>query len=963
MRSPEAGPGPASVRVEVLGPLRLIVNDTPIEVPGPKRRAVLALLARTEGRVVPADQLVDALWPSDPPPSARASLHSHISRLRSHLGAGASRLEGERGGYRLVLEDDALDAARARSLLRRAREIARREPATAGHLLREAHGLWRGEVLADLAEVDSVVAWSVTLNELRREVDDLLITCAIDAGEMEEVMPLALDTVAADPLREPAVLLLMRALAATGRAPDALRAAYDYRHRLAEETGLDPSPALGELEREIATGAGPPRRGGIPKPATRLAGRDSEIATLHRLIEAERLVTLVGPGGVGKTRVAIEVARRSADASMLLLAPVTDPAAVPHALAEALDLQVVRGDVLDACVALLGAGPRLLVIDNCEHLLEAARGVVSTLLDRCPELTVLATSREVLGLGAESPCRIAPLPLPNVMRTVGIEGVPAVAVFLDRARRVQPRFAPTEDDLGFVADIVRRLDGMPLAIELAAGRLSSFALADLHARIDRALDLLGDAGATDDRHRSLRATIEWSYDLLPPHEQQLYRHLSVFPDGFDLATAEAVATGLEVPGDTATSLAHLVDASMIEAELAVPARYRMLETLRSFGVDRLVAVGEDGAATERLLSWAVGLAKWIDDTMSTERELLADAALRRELPNLRAAWRLGREGQRLDEAIDLVINLAEASGNRDVSELWGWAVELVADDAMATHARWAAVLGIASLNQWSRGNQPEAEHLARRGLGAAKDDESRHWCHSAMSLVCLSAGAYADCVTHAVEATELSTKPTDRLSIGAAAALYGGDAETARDLNARVGGAITNPGMRALYEYVEGEIDNATGRAEAAEAHYARAIELSQASGATFVAGIASVGLLTLRTDAGRIDEALRGYREVIDYFERSGFWTPLWTTLRNFAQLLDTLGDHEPALFIRVAAEHAPEASAMDDSTTQPSGNVDHDTAEQIRAEASSSTRVRVLEVAREAIDRHVNVTARAGK
>jgi tetratricopeptide (TPR) repeat protein len=271
------------------------------------------------------------------------------------------------------------------------------------------------------------------------------------------------------------------------------------------------------------------------------------------------------------------------------------------------------------------------------------------------------------------------------------------------------------------------------------------------------------------------------------------------------------------------------------------------------------------------------------------------------------------------------------------------------------------VLGVASLDEWTKGNQPEAHRLARRGLETAKDEESRFWCHSAMSLVCLSSGAFADAVTHAVEAAERSARPSDRLSIGALAALYGGNAETARELNDRVGAASTNPSMQALYEYVAGEIDSATGNSEGAEAHYARAIELSRASGGTFGAAIASVGLLTMQAEAGRTGDALRGYLEVIDYFERSGFWTPLWTTLRNLAQLLGALGSQEPALFILVAAAHAPEASAMsDDAITQASGAIDQDTAARIRAEASAGTRARVLEVARESIDRHLTAVRR---
>ncbi|MGZ8751300.1 MAG: AfsR/SARP family transcriptional regulator, partial [Pseudonocardia sp.] len=544
-----AGHRGPTVHVEVLGPLRLVVDGAPVEVRGPKRRAVLALLALAQGRAVSTDQLVDALWPSAPPESGRAALHSHVSRLRGHLGPGAARLITVDGGYRLVLGADGLDVARARALLTDARATAKRDPAAASALLREARALWRGPAFADLSEVAPLATAVIEFERLRREVTDLLIGCAIDAGQLDGVVELAVDALSADPLREPAVLQLMRALAMTGQAPRALRTGRDYRRRLAAEAGLDPSTALAELERGIAGGTiGPANAAETPAgsrarpatraagPTTRLIGRDAQLAAVHRLLATERFVTVVGPGGVGKTSLALEFARR-ADATTVLLAPVTDRAGIPHTLAAALGLRELRGDVLAACVAILDDRTNLLVIDNCEHLLEAVAELVSTVLDACPNLTVLATSRQPLGLATECPFRLAPLPLPGPMPLRDIDAgalqrIPSVAVFLERAARVRPGFAPGPEGLCLVADIVRRLDGIPLAIELAAGRLSTFSLTDLAQRLDRALDILGTGPATSQaRHRTLRSTLEWSYQLLTSDERRLFRHLSVFTDG------------------------------------------------------------------------------------------------------------------------------------------------------------------------------------------------------------------------------------------------------------------------------------------------------------------------------------------------------------------------------------------------------------------------------------------------
>jgi len=971
-------------RVEVLGPLRLVVDGVPVDVRGPKRRAVLALLALAEGRTVTVDGLVDALWPAEVPESGRQGLHTHVSRLRAHLGPAATRLTTLHDGYRLELGGDDLDVAQARALLAQARTRAQRDPAGAYALLCQAHALWRGPVLADLTEVAAVATAVEGCARLHREVTDALIAGAIDTGRTDGILDLAAASLATDPLREPAVLLLMRTLAAAGQAPEALRTGRAYRHRLADETGLDPTPALDELERDIAGGSAGPARasgrvrdapapgsgrvgdgpapaparvGGAPvpgRPTTRLIGRQAQVAALHRLLATERLVTIVGPGGVGKTRVALEVARRGDAATVLLLAPVTDPAAIPHALAAALNLNVVHGDVLSACLAVLGDQPGLLVIDNCEHLLGAVRDTVGVVLARCPGLTVLATSRERIGLAADYAFRLAPLPLPGpeqdgpALGANALEHVPSVAVFLDRAARVRPGFPPAPSDLRLVADIVRRLDGMPLAIELAAGRLSTFSLADLHHRLDRSLDLLGGGRPSGDaRHRTLRATIEWSYDLLTEDERALFRNLAVFVDGVDLATAENVASDLGLDSDPGSLLARLVDASMIEAMFEGGTRYRMLATLRAFGLDRLAAAGEEDAAAGRMLRWAVELTAWVDGAMTTEREPEADAALRRELPNLRAAWRLARGRAAIDEAAAMVTALFDAVGWRDLVEIRGWAEELADDPALVAHRRAAAVLGTAAEAVYHRGDHPQAERLARAGLERATDDAGSWYCLIPLSVAELARGAYAEVVEHSLAAAALRTRRRESLGIAALATAYAGDLDQARTLNDRGLAGAMSPTMLSWGAYVAGEIESRAGRGELAEQHYVRAVDLARTSGATFMVGVATVGLLAVRATAGRVHDSLHGYREVIDYFARTGNWTHLWTTLRNLADLLRRVGDNEPAALLDAAADRAPDAPAVDRATdVEPTPWVGSDMPVPGRAE--------VLEVARQAIERN---------
>jgi predicted ATPase len=631
---------------------------------------------------------------------------------------------------------------------------------------------------------------------------------------------------------------------------------------------------------------------------------------------------------------------------VLLLAPVTDPAAIPHALAAALNLNVVQGDVLAACVAVLAHRPGVLVIDNCEHLLDAVRDTVQVLLAGCPDLAVLATSRERLGLAAEYTFRLAPLPVPGPDQDLPY--VPSVAVFLDRAARARPGPAPTAAELRTVADIVRRLDGMPLAIELAAGRLSTFSLDDLHRRLDRSLDLLGGGRpSVDARHRTLRATVEWSYDLLPEDERRLFRHLSVFVDGVDLDAAERIGIDLGLGGDPGSALAHLVDTSMIDVAFDGGTRYRMLDTLRAYGLDRLAAATEAEEAGARFVRWAVELADRIGTDLTTEREPHADAVLRRELPNLRAAWRMARGHGLLDDAVTIVTALYEAMGYRDLVELRGWAEELADDPAIGTHPNAATVLGTAAEAAYLRGDHPRVERLARAGLARATDDAGRWHCLVPLAWAALARGAYAEVVEHCLASTVFTPRASEAFGGAALATAYAGDLDRARALNERGRAGAVSLSRRSWIAYVSGEIESRAGDNDLAERHYVDAVELARESGATFLVGVATVGLLTVRAAAGRVGDALRGYREVVDYFARTGNWTHLWATLRDLAGLLRSLGDDEPADLLVAAAHDAPDAPAAVPPPPRVPGT-------------PVLGRAEVLDVARRAIERNLHAVAK---
>jgi tetratricopeptide (TPR) repeat protein len=424
--------------------------------------------------------------------------------------------------------------------------------------------------------------------------------------------------------------------------------------------------------------------------------------------------------------------------------------------------------------------------------------------------------------------------------------------------------------------------------------------------------------------------------------------MSVFVDGLDLDTVEALATDLGLGGDPGGVLAHLVDASMLEPHFEGRTRYRMLETLRAFALDRLAAAGEDEAAAERLVRWAVDLTASFESQVSTEREPEADATLRRELPNLRAAWRLARSRGRLDDAIAMVPPLFEAIAYRDLIELRGWAEELADDPALAGHPRASAVLGTAAEAAYHGGDYPRAELLARAGLEQARSEAETWYCHFALSVAALARGAYPEVVEHALAAADVLERPREGPGIAALAALYAGDLDEARALHARGASVAVSPSMRSWVAYVDGEIENFSGRSELAEGHYLRAIELARTSGATFLVGVATVGLLSVRAAAGRIEDSLTGYREVIDYFARTGNWTHEWVTLRNLAQLLRRLGDDEPAALLEAAADRAPDAPAVERSLAGP--------APRTTLEGPSPSRATVLDVARRAIDANLS-------
>ncbi|WP_158630336.1 BTAD domain-containing putative transcriptional regulator [Glycomyces terrestris] len=588
--------------MELLGPLRVTGDDgaeTP--VPAGRQRALLALLALEPGRHVGADALIAALWPEEAPANAPGALHTQLSRLRRVLG---DRVVHGPGGYRLTRVDT--DVEEFERLAARAETASREDsPAAVRDLAERALALWRGPALADL-DGPAADAALVRLTVRREAVAALRIEARLRLDGAEAVLAELAARHAADPLGEPDAARYMRALAATGRRADAL-AVYDrVRARLAEELGVDPSPVLAEAHLDVLRGIEPvvpaaaPNR--LPQPLTACIGREDELAELPALLERHRLVTLTGPGGTGKTRLAVEAAHRLAAAGhavrMVELAPVADPGKLPEVVLDALGhgesvLARRSDDPETRLVEALWGRDLVLVADNCEHLVEAAAGLTARLLARVPALRVIATSREALGVPGETVVGVGPLPLPH--RDAPLDEVrahAAVRLFEERARQSDSGFAVDAANAAAVVDVCTALDGLPLAIELAAARLRALSVDDLAARIgDRFALLARGPRAAEPRQRTLRAVVDWSWDLLDPRERAVLARMSVFNGPADLDACCAVCSA------DADDIAGLVEKSLVQR---LPGgRYRLLETVREYAAARLSEAGETAERYER----------------------------------------------------------------------------------------------------------------------------------------------------------------------------------------------------------------------------------------------------------------------------------------------------------------------------------------------------------------------------
>ena len=755
------------MRIAVLGPLAMWAADgSPLDVRGVRLRGLLARLALSAGRPVGVETLVDALWGNEAP-SANA-LQSLVSRLRSGLPSTESSVSVQSGpaGYTLTIGPDCVDALQFEDLVRRGRQLLPSDPEQARALLTQAERLWRGDAFADLHDLPFAGVEADRLNELRLSASEDLAEAAVVTGHAREVTAELEQLAVGHPLRERLHELLIRALYADGRQAEALAAYERARVTLAEQLGADPGARLRELHVAVLRGDSidpaaavpvaavaaprPAPRTNLRAPMTSFVGRGDDVTELTRLLSnGTRLVTMVGPGGAGKTRLATETGRslveQSGDGIWLVeLAPLGDAADVAPALLGALGASEYVDHMhaglapkgfptsraaTERLVEVIADRRILLVLDNCEHLIQEVAKLVDSLLAECPRLRVLTTSREPLSIPGEHLHQVGPLGLPPVDSTD--DGYPSLQLFVDRARAVRPDFAVNDANRAAIGEICRRLDGMPLAIELAAARLRALTPVQIVERLNDRFRLLTSGSRTAlPRHQTLRAVVEWSWELLDPDEQAVARRLSLFSGGATLEAAERVCSGPDLPPEAVLGvLASLVDKSLVEAAADDRSvRYRMLETVKAYGADQLAASGESDRIRQAHTTYFSELLRQAQPKLRTGEQLHWIARLDADNENLLDALRTAVDTGDAALALKLVSVLGEYWTMRGrPKEAVNWFEAALAVPGPSKPIDRSTALMLSAIGVLSYGDDPATSYArAVRGLAEVRLVSRQH---------------------------------------------------------------------------------------------------------------------------------------------------------------------------------------------------------------------------------------------
>jgi predicted ATPase/DNA-binding SARP family transcriptional activator len=941
---------PARLEIALLGPVTVRVDGVAVPLPSAPQRVVLAGLALAADRTASPAALCDALWPAYPPRNATGNLHTYVSRLRQVVGA--DRIGREPGGYRLR-GDVEVDVERAEELVAKARSGP---PAEAVPAYASALALWRGEPLSDLPDPAAFAPDLARLAAWRRQVELEWFTARLAAGQAGAALPDLERATAADPLREDVHVLLATALHHVGRSADALQVVAAYRRRLADEHGLDPSAALTELAGRLladdpalrpppvapvgagagsgSSGAGPgstagpgspahgpgavsagsgPAAGDSPAvaprrtyaPGDRFVGRRDELAAVAAALDGHRLVTVVGPGGVGKTRLSLELVDGldvGRPATVVELHQISRPDDVPVTVATAFGLEArttAARRPVDAVGELIGGASAVLVLDNCEHVRTAARDLAVALLARCSGLRILATSRQRLGLPGEKVVRLGPLPAAD-----------QVELFCDRAALLRADFAATDQVRAVAGQICAAIDGLPLAVELAASREAVFGVTQLRDRLSAGLEVLEPARDAD-RASAVTATVEWSYRLLDQSARDLFDRLSVC-HGFPLD-----AVGFFAPGAAGPALlAELVEASLVVTQPTVDGpRYRLLETMRLVGDGHLDAGGR-AAAQEMRLAWMISHIERFH-ALQNARSPEAARVLAAELVNLRdvIAWTIdsGRWADAGRLAVPVAFGLIDYPDLGLLTQL-SRLVDVPDDAPPATRGRCLLAAGGA---YWLQGDAPVAERLLSQAGPLLPPDEPRRWVARYFLLVNHMFAGTPDAVHADADAlgADRSTPAGALATAMCCSALtyaFTGDPSAAEARLAEHADVIARIADRdGFVAYTRGELAAGTDPGRALD-EFETACRLADAQGHRYIREVSWIGRTAVLIRLGRGGEAARSCRTGLDSLRSSGMWPQLWVMLRLAAELLVDLGGADVPARLLAAGENDPLAPAV---------------------------------------------------
>jgi predicted ATPase/DNA-binding SARP family transcriptional activator len=861
----------SAAEVLVLGPVA-IAGTAGRSTPPAMVRRLLAALVVAERRVCPPDELVEALWGERAPQSAAKLVRVYVSQLRKALPAGVA-VETVAGGYALLLPQDALDAGRFERLLGEC-GAARREgnAALAASLAERALALWRGRAFGDLAYEEFARAESERLEELRLVALEERLDARLALGGHGEVLGEAVALAAEQPFRERAHELAMLALYRSGRQTEALDHYAAVRERLTEELGLEPGSSLRELQRRMLQQDSsldlpapvPGTEDTLPLAPTPLVGREAELESLRALLGRRdvRLLVLTGAGGSGKTRLALEAAREAAPtyangAALVELAPLRDPALVLPTIAKRLDVTAVAGEeLLDTLVQAIRPRELLLVLDNAEHLREAAPQF-SELVARAPLLTLLVTSRAVLHLSGEHVFPVPPL-----------EEAPAVELFEQRAQALAAAFVPTEEDRAAIGEVCARVDRLPLAIELAAGRIGTLSLPALLERLGRRLAVLtGGPRDLPARQQTLRETLDWSVDLLAQAERAVLARLAVFPGGATLEAAE------EVCGATLDTLTTLVESNLVRrADAGELVRFGLLETVREHALELL---GEDRGQTESaFLRHFLHLIEVAYVLFREDSVWLARFDV--ELDNLRAALDVAAAGSDPELEVQLAGGLWRFWWSRGYQDEGVVRLEsALARSSTTSPARVRALRGLAGL-AWSRGDLELAEARATEALSVA-------------------------------EAIEAPTELLGARTVLGIIANQRGDFETARHHHEECLAIRLSLGQEPLVEKLNlGIVAMDSGDPARAVPFFEDVLDSHRRNDDRLGIGFATINLGQVRYMLGDIPGSHESYREARDAFSDAGFRAHVAHALQGLAACEASSGRPEDAarLLGRAAAE-----------------------------------------------------------